>query len=209
MMEEPHVDITPKGVAQAVTELESVADASAQSTSAPGTPPPTSASTSMPQKKVNKNHPKRTRGKPQSIKDQDAAIEGSPTRSTSRDISRPAINEPERTRLSKSPSHDQKHSSKIKAALASKMTLLDMRRRVAAIMEFISRTQVDLAAEAAGQISSSTSKSTSPSHPSTTPLDEASGYDGQIYTRDFKDLTCMEMMDILTRDMVKWQNQYS
>lgn len=79
--------------------------------------------------------------------------------------------------------------------------MLDMKRRVAAIMDFISRTQVDLAAEAT--LDRSNNSTDLDSHdttasPAETPM-----------SRDFKDLTCIEMMDVLTRDMVKWQNQYA
>lgn len=29
------------------------------------------------------------------------------------------------------------------------------------------------------------------------------------HLQEFKELSCMEMMDVLTRDMVKWQNHYA
>lgn len=97
--------------------------------------------------------------------------------------------------------------------------MMDMKRRVGAIMDFISRTQLDLAAEA---LPSSSESSTRPSSPekrsvsrtngegaSSLPVDET---DAGTYTpqnKDFKELNCVEMMDVLTRDMVKWQNQYA
>jgi len=98
--------------------------------------------------------------------------------------------------------------------------MMDMKRRVGAIMDFISRTQVDLAAEAipvpngaasSGQVS-----------PQKTPVPQVAGKpenqsmaveNGSTressHDKDFKDLNCMEMMDVLTRDMVKWQSQYT
>lgn len=89
------------------------------------------------------------------------------------------------------------------------MTMVDMKRRVAAIMEFISRTQVDLAAEAACQTSSSSSSGdTSPQKP-TSEVNEGGTADEMVSTKDFRDLSCIEMMDVLTRDMVKWQNHYT
>jgi hypothetical protein len=123
----------------------------------------------------------------------------------------------------KAAASEHRHSSKSKSSMAHKMTMLDMKRRVGAIMDFISRTQVDLAAE--GSISSSSSSSNAASgegSPRKTPSAQlngeaemaAAGESGQneVETatgKDFKDLNCMEMMDVLTRDMVKWQNQYT
>jgi hypothetical protein len=105
----------------------------------------------------------------------------------------------------------EQKSSRSKALAANKMSMLDMKRRVAAIMEFISRTQVDLAAEATYSQSSS-GRETPQEKP------ESSQVNGNAVNGDtpdpadasrFKGLSCMEMMDVLTRDMVKWQNQYS
>lgn len=94
--------------------------------------------------------------------------------------------------------------------------MLDMRRRVAAIMEFISRTQVDLAAEAACQTSSSSGEA-SQEKASVDAESSAKGSgralsefaDGSVTDKEFRDLTCVEMMDVLTRDMVRWQNHYT
>ncbi len=99
--------------------------------------------------------------------------------------------------------------------MASKMTMLDMKRRVAAIMEFISRTQVDLAAEA-GIASRSDSNDTSPHYSASNSAENLQSetlsagkmLEG-IDDKEFKDLSCVEMMDVLTRDMVKWQNHYT
>ncbi|KAF4124691.1 PHD-finger, partial [Geosmithia morbida] len=121
-----------------------------------------------------------------------------------------------------------KHQSKSKAAMAHKMSMLDMRRRVGAIMDFISRTQVDLAAEGAMTSSSSSSNASNPGSGQASPQKggtpsrqlrgeagdaeaAAGGTDAGANAgeKDFKDLNCMEMMDVLTRDMVKWQNQYT
>ena len=132
----------------------------------------------------------------------------------SRDIQRTGEEANAATRP-KSPSNEMRVTSKAKNAISSKMTMLDMKRRVAAIMEFISRTQVDLAAEATFSNASS-SGDTSPHHPITSESgnlqDETSGANklpGEVNDKDFKDLSCVEMMDVLTRDMVKWQNHYA
>lgn len=124
------------------------------------------------------------------------------------------------THLKSPPPQEPKQTSKVKSSVANKMTMLDMKRRVTAIMDFISRTQIDLAAEG-GQSSSSDSGTSTPGkvggvlqengllqmQQAEGPLGEAvlAAVDG----KDFKELNCMEMMDVLTRDMVKWQNQYA
>ena len=98
--------------------------------------------------------------------------------------------------------------------------MLDMKRRVTAIMDFISRTQIDLAAEG-GQSSSSDSGTSTPGNAARVlqengllQIQQAEGALGEaelaaVDGKDFKELNCMEMMDVLTRDMVKWQNQYA
>lgn len=102
-------------------------------------------------------------------------------------------------------------TSKGKANTANKMSMLDMKRRVAAIMEFISRTQVDLAAEASLSQSSSGRETPSekPESAQTSGENVNSDAPGPLDTTRFKDLNCIEMMDVLTRDMVKWQNHYA
>lgn len=117
-----------------------------------------------------------------------------------------------------SKSADHKHGAKSKSSLPNKMSMLDMKRRVAAIMDFISRTQVDLATEEiATQPSNSTSTSdTSPNKDNIGPegqspanaAEAAPAGAAESESKEFKELSCMEMMDVLTRDMVKWQNQY-
>ena len=103
--------------------------------------------------------------------------------------------------------------------MATKLSMMDMKRRVGAIMDFISRTQVDLAAEAlpvptlsSGQVS-----------PEKTPVPQVDAHGVKdlaaphvngatpeaALSGDFKELNCMAMMDVLTRDMVKWQNQFA
>ena len=85
-------------------------------------------------------------------------------------------------------------------------------------MDFISRTQVDLAAE--GSIGSNSNSTSGEASPQKTPSAQLYGEAAKIEERDslenapadgkdFKSLNCIEMMDVLTRDMVKWQNQYN
>ncbi|KAL3954820.1 hypothetical protein ACCO45_010383 [Purpureocillium lilacinum] len=182
----------------------------------PGTPPtsnPTGTAGTTHKRAARSSH-KRGKGRNQYTKDREADDE-SPARSMSRDIQKNA-DEPSH---GKAPG-DGKHGHKGKQAAAHKMSMLDMKRRVAAIMEFISRTQVDLAGEHGGS-------TTTTSGADTPQKDEAAGANGDATAakaggegrngatpdasdaKGFKELSCMEMMDVLTRDMVKWQNQYS
>ncbi|OAQ98163.1 hypothetical protein LLEC1_03584, partial [Akanthomyces lecanii] len=175
---------------------------------APGTPPSTGAAMSSSHKRTVKSNQKRVRGKNQYTKDRDE-IEGSPARSMSRDIQRTAEDS-----HPKSPSSDTRQSSKSNKAAASKMTMLDMKRRVAAIMEFISRTQVDLAAEAACQTSSSSGRASPEKESMKSSVKNSSGAldgfaDDSVTDKAFRELTCVEMMDVLTRNMVRWQNHYT
>ncbi len=201
---------TAKQAVPKASEPSSASEPTPVITNAPGTPPSTGAAIGSSHKRTAKSNQKRIRGKNQYTKDRDENEE-SPARSVSRDIQRTAEES-----HPKSPSSDTRQSSKAKSAAVNKLTMLDMKRRVAAIMEFISRTQVDLAAEAACQTSSSSGEAT----PQKTSTDDASNFkdrsgvldqsaEGSVTDREFRDLTCVEMMDVLTRDMVKWQNHYA
>lgn len=184
----------------------------------PGTPPTSHPATSGSHKRVARSHHKKSKGKNQYTKDRDVDREDSPARSMSRDIPQKNADEYSITiTSSKSATHDTKHnSSKTKSQVANKMSMLDMKRRVAAIMDFISRTQVDLAAEGSIASSSNNSGGGSPQKPaaqSGAPSDKTADDESPsgIFTSaaEFRDLGCVEMMDVLTRDMVKWQNHYT
>ncbi|KAK4068845.1 hypothetical protein Trihar35433_5424 [Trichoderma harzianum] len=164
----------------------------------PGTPPASHSSTANPQKRTSRSNHKKGKGKNQYTKDRNAETEHSPARSVSRDAQR-ATNATTSTHAKHTSDH--KGSSKTKLGIAGRMSMLDMKRRVAAIMDFISRTQVDLAAEATLDRSNNSTNQHS-QDPTTSPTDTP-------MSKDFKDLSCIEMMDVLTRDMVKWQNQYA
>ncbi|KAE8147883.1 hypothetical protein BDV25DRAFT_159394 [Aspergillus avenaceus] len=105
-------------------------------------------------------------------------------------------------------------------------TMNEMKRRVAAILEFISRMQVEMA---------STGESTTPpgnndringilmkavsdqlenamTSTASEPESSAATTDGEIGVlsteKEFKDLSSVEMMDVLTRHLLKWQQEY-
>ncbi|KAG2414426.1 hypothetical protein HFD88_003617 [Aspergillus terreus] len=109
-------------------------------------------------------------------------------------------------------------------------TMNEMKRRVAGILEFISRMQVEMAV--AGESSTSPPNGDQPNGipmkvvnelleinaPSTTSEAEsgATATDGETggavqppsTEKDFKDLSSVEMMDVLTRHLLKWQQEY-
>ncbi|KAM0561168.1 hypothetical protein ACHAPJ_003672 [Fusarium lateritium] len=169
----------------------------------PDTPPASHQPTSSTHKRGGRTAHKKGKGRNQYTRDRDADGE-SPARSMSRDIQK---NSDEHTPSHPKPANEHRHG-KPKPAMHHKLNMVDMKRRVGAIMDFISRTQVDLAAEALpapnaanGQVSPE--KTPSPQAAENGATKEPSS------DKDFKDLNCMEMMDVLTRDMVKWQSQYT
>lgn len=180
----------------------------------PGTPPTSHPTTATSHKRGARSNHKKGKGRNQYTKDRDPDNEESPARSMSRDIQK---NGDETTSHSKSSTGDHKHGSKGKQAMANKMSMLDMKRRVGAIMEFISRTQLDLAAEnggsSSGQDTPQKDESAQSNGESAAEKPEGESANGNTPdasdTANFKGLKCMEMMDVLTRDMVKWQNQYA
>lgn len=183
----------------------------------PGTPPTSHPTLSNSHKRVVRSHHKKSKGKNQYTKDRDGDREDSPARSMSRDIQKNIDEHLTSIALRATPT-DSKHTTKAKTALINKMSMPDMKRRVTAIMDFISRTQVDLAAEGSLLLSSNSSSGNgSPQKTSSAQAEAAmdkladedfsSGIDAD--GQDFKDLNCMEMMDTLTRDMVKWQSHYT
>ncbi|KAL1896702.1 Histone deacetylase complex subunit [Ceratocystis pirilliformis] len=122
--------------------------------------------------------------------------------------------------------HDAK-SYKSKSSVG-KLSIPELKRRSAAFLDFIQKTQLELAAEA----TPSRSGSSSDDEGREVSLEERRVGDGNGGNRgreregtavpstrqgtpepstarkDFGDLSCGEMMDVLTRDLVKWQNQY-
>ncbi|CAM1501717.1 Fc.00g037010.m01.CDS01 [Cosmosporella sp. VM-42] len=183
----------------------------------PDTPPPAHPPPASSHKRGGRGHHKRGKGRNQYTRDRDGDHSHSPARSMSRDVQRNG-DESATTGHSKS-STDHKHGSRSKSSMATKLSMLDMKRRVGAIMDFISRTQVDLAAEALPVPTTSSGQSSPEKIPvpqvngnsekQADTTDNAATTPESTNAREFKDLNCMEMMDILTRDMVKWQNQYA
>lgn len=202
------------------TEVTGTDEVSSQA-QVPGTPPNSQPTTASSHKRGAKNSQKRVKGKNQYTKERDAEHDESPARSMSRDIQRSADDTTGSYKLSMG---DHRQGSKGKQVAMTKLSMLDMRRRVAAIMDFISRTQVDLAAEDSLMSQNGSSKRSSRDGvqddegtgrgdgDAASKSEAGTAADGSPVdagTKSFEDLNCLEMMDVLTRDMVKWQKQYA
>ncbi|KAL4980509.1 hypothetical protein BDW66DRAFT_125385 [Aspergillus desertorum] len=93
-------------------------------------------------------------------------------------------------------------------------TMNEMKRRVAAILEFISRMQVEMAAAGESTTPPERSNGTDAQtvgHQPENGLSVSTGegsLDGVPTEKDFKDLSSVEMMDVLTRHLLKWQQEY-
>ncbi|ESZ97454.1 hypothetical protein SBOR_2143 [Sclerotinia borealis F-4128] len=185
-------------------------------TIAPDTPPPVLPPVSHKKGGRPPNPRKGKSGKNQYTKDKDDSGVGSPNRSQSRDILR--IDDNVQATISKGSNNESK-SSKAKASVGSKISMAEMRKRAASILDFISRTQVELASDPFMLPSGSgAEKFMRELVEETLPLIQVNGAHGAERTKvaagesdsakEFKDLTCLEMMDILTRQLVKWQKEY-
>jgi hypothetical protein len=98
----------------------------------------------------------------------------------------------------------------------------DMRKRVTAILDFISRTQLEMAGgmgplseggiqkldTAVRDLADGAQGGDTPTiHVNESKTDEAK--EGEATPeKDFKNLSCVEMMDVLTRQLVKWQKEF-
>lgn len=159
------------------------------------------------------NTHKKKLGKNQYTKDRDMPEkEKSPNRSQSRDVQKddtPA--QSTKANIAEGRHTKAKHFS-------TKHTMFDMKRRVNAILEFITRTQLEMA----GDTMSATNQQATllvigdlagglpmirvngeTSTTSTTTTSEAASP-----TKEFQDLSLLEQMDNLTRQLVKWQKEF-
>jgi hypothetical protein len=157
-------------------------------------------------------------GKNQYTKDKDIPDgDGlSPSRSQSRDVARGDDNSSGNKALT-----GEGKPGKPKGIGGTKVTMSDMRKRVTGILDFISRTQLEMAG-GVGPLAESVQKADttirdaadSPQGPDTPTIvvnegkpDETREGDASSQ-KDFKDLSCVEMMDVLTRQLVKWQKEF-
>ncbi|KAI1323964.1 hypothetical protein F5Y16DRAFT_382403 [Xylariaceae sp. FL0255] len=193
----------------------------------PDSPP--SAQPPVTTQKKKTTQPKK-KGRNQYTKDRDNDHEGSPARSISRDITK--TTDENGSSNTKSTHHEStgKHG-KNKGGMNSRVTMSDMKRRVNGILEYISRKQVELvndpisdSAPESGNNSvsddQSTTKVKSPPQDKSPTEDPSPTTNGVVnpeglaelaaaMSKDFKDMSCVEMMDALSRDLVKWQQEFA
>ncbi|KAF6818285.1 histone deacetylase complex subunit cti6 [Colletotrichum sojae] len=225
--EAPLASVRP--VVKPTTEPPAPIEAPPSSVPTPDTPPANQAPVGSSHKKSSRNHQKRGKGRNQYTKDRDEH-EDTPARSMSRDIARNHDDHTGAGVTKHSGADHSKHGAKGKANTAhSKVSMNDMKRRVTAFLDFISKTQVELAGEALPGSRSSQNSSqqqspratTAPDAPkisvngaSTTESKDSPDGNGPAtengsQAKEFKALNCVEMMDVLTRDLLRWQNQYA
>lgn len=165
-------------------------------------------------------------GRNQYTKDRDVNGTESPRRGQSHDIGgespRVGYNSANGTHIN---GGDTGRPSKPRHMHPQRTTMNEMKRRVSAILEFISRMQIEMAV--AGENSSPTGngdraqglllKSMVDQIDSAMPStvsdggDSAPATDGDtstVHEKDFKELSSVEMMDVLTRHLLKWQQEY-
>lgn len=192
------------------------------STSHPATPDIPSSNQQVSHRKGGRppNSRKGKLGKNQYTKDKDLQDgDGqSPARSQSRDVARGD----DSTHSNNKGVANEGKSGKSKGAGSSKVTMSDMKKRVAAILEFISRTQLEMAGgmgpvteasvekadKAVRELADSLQGEDMPTiRVNESTAGEAKGGEATP-AKDFKDLSCVEMMDVLTRQLVKWQKEF-
>jgi hypothetical protein len=212
-----------RAAANRTTESVQPPDPPTSSQPAPDTPPASQIPLNSHKKKAPTQHKKK--GRNQYTKDRDMHDnEESPARSVSRDVPRHA--DEHGTAHTKAPTHEggSKQHNKSKGGMSSKITMSDMKRRANNILEFITRTQVELANEPLSEKNSPRQIAAGDGAGGDVPPMQINGggsnkavavhesrpaANGNSKVKDFKELSCVEMMDALTRDLVKWQQEFT
>jgi hypothetical protein len=206
--------------------------------------PPSSAPVAPPKNEIKKRSHKK-KGRNQYTRDLDGSRdEHSPARSQSRDIAKEDSHNGNNGHTNghagnghgngngngKSHGHDRTSHAKAGGrhhGMNSKVTMSDMKRRAAALLDFISRTQLELAGEATppegtagdGAAGSAVKSPVNGVVAADSPVNGEASTSTAVpngvveidkdKNKDFGDLNCMEMMDSLTRRLVKWQQEYA
>lgn len=158
------------------------------------------------------NTQKKKLGKNQYTKDRDVSEKDSPHRSQSRDVQK------DDSASSHTKTTNEGRNAKNKS-LSTKYTMFDMKRRVNAILEFITRTQLEMAGDAMSTENQKATMLVIGDLAGKLPMIKVNGETGNgtmITTSgaaspvtEFKDLSLMEQMDSLTRQLVKWQKEFT
>ncbi|KAK0723802.1 hypothetical protein B0T21DRAFT_414167 [Apiosordaria backusii] len=186
----------------------------------PDSPPTPAAS----QAKTDKKKSHKRKGRNQLTRDDEA----SPARSVSRDIQKDEHPPSGKGHHHHGDGVGKSGQPRSRGGMSSKVSMNDMKRRAAALLDFISRTQVELAGETAEEDTASTdvAKATT-ANPTSAPA-ASNGSNGtaaddstqntataaptsapESQEMEFRELGCVEMMDSLTRRLVKWQQEYA
>ncbi|KXH69223.1 PHD-finger domain-containing protein [Colletotrichum salicis] len=219
--------VTARPAVKPTTEPVVPVEAPPSSAPTPDTPPANQVPVGSSHKKTSRNNQKRGKGRNQYTKDRDDN-EDTPARSMSRDIGRNYDDHAGAGTSKHSHSDHPKHTRTKANSAHSKVSMNDMKRRVSAFLDFISKTQVELAGEALPGSRSSQNSSQQQSPRATaapdalkisvngdsaiaknSPIGTAATDGNGLESKDFKALNCVEMMDALTRDLLRWQNQYA
>ncbi|CEJ60192.1 hypothetical protein PMG11_08776 [Penicillium brasilianum] len=201
----------------------------------PDTPTPQEPTPARPSTRKSGRPPARRGGRVgrnQYTKDRDTNGNGteSPRRGQSHDIGSdsPRVGYINGTHLN---GGDTGRPSKPRHMHPQRTTMNEMKRRVAAILEFISRMQVEMAVASENsstptgngdraqglllksmvdQIDSAMASTVSDGGESMPALTDGDGdaQSSSAHDKDFKDLSSVEMMDVLTRHLLKWQQEY-
>jgi len=179
---------------------------------APDTPPPNQPSTSHKKGGRPPNSRKGKLGKNQYTKDRDRqeTDDQSPGRSQSRDVVRGDENG--HGSGNRGSVNDGKHA-KSKGS-GHKITMTDLKKRAAGLLTFITRTQLEMAESSLpdGDDDSGLRKSlvevagAVPAIRVEDPLAQAAG---KSPSPEFESLSCLQMMDVLSKRLIKWQEEFA
>ncbi|KUI54128.1 Putative histone deacetylase complex subunit cti6 [Cytospora mali] len=202
------------------TETALAVEAPPSSQPTPDTPPtstPVQASS-----KPKRPQAKRGKGKNQYSKDREAREDTSPARSQSRDVQGHETTNPHHHgKPAEAPS---KPHSRSKGGFNSKVSMTDLKRKAHAMLDYISRTQVEMAGETTppnddspkpgdSAVPQVTENGTSLAERKPTDLtrngESSTASVSADVTKDFKDMSSMEMMARLSTDLIKWQKEFA
>lgn len=203
-------------VVESKTETTSAPEPAPSSQPTPDTPP-----ASAPAQTTSK--PKRTKkkGRNQYTKDREAREETSPARSQSRDVQGHDNGNSHHGHHGKSGEGPSKPHPRVKGGFNSKVSWTDMNRRANGMLDWMTRTQVEMAGEAtpptdesrrpsANSVPQATANGVSAGDKPPTHATPNGGTSSSAdVPKDFKDLSTAEMMDRLTRDLVMWKKDFS
>ncbi|KAL2276740.1 hypothetical protein FJTKL_00516 [Diaporthe vaccinii] len=206
------------GASEGKVETTFTVEAPPSSQPTPDTPPTHTPAQSS--SKPKRAQAKKGKGRNQYTKDRDVRDETSPARSQSRDVQG---HDTGHAHHSKSGEASHKPHSRTKGGFNSKVSMTDMKRKASAMLDYISRTQVEMAGEATPPNTDSP-KPVEGVAPQTGGNGVRSGQkkaselaNGELGSsarptgeqKDFKELSSMEMMARLSTDLVKWQQEFA